>query len=68
VSGPARLPALGLMALGAVLGLLGYLSGDDRIRALLWILAVPMVISGLVTIAWGNASTELERHRGPRQR
>jgi uncharacterized membrane protein HdeD (DUF308 family) len=58
-----RWPAVGLMVLGAVTGLLGLAVPDERIRILLWILAVPMVISGLVAIAWGNARRELERLR-----
>jgi hypothetical protein len=63
-----RLPAIGLVALGAMLGLLGWAVTDERLGVLLWILAVPMVIAGVVTIAWGNATREVERYRDSRNR
>jgi uncharacterized membrane protein len=61
-----RLPSIGLIALGIMLALLGLAIEDERAQALLWILAVPMVVSGVVAIAWGNASREVERYRDSR--
>jgi uncharacterized membrane protein len=58
-----RGPAIGMVVAAAVLGVLGYLVTDERARALLWILAIPMALSGLAVVAWGNASRQVERYR-----
>lgn len=56
-----RRPALLLLLLGAACAGIGLLLPDERLRILLVLLAVPMVIGGVVTIAWGNARREVER-------
>jgi LPXTG-motif cell wall-anchored protein len=61
VTGEQRRTALVLMGVAALLGLVGWLIPDERLRALAWILAVPVGVAGAVTIAWDNASTEVRR-------
>jgi uncharacterized membrane protein len=56
-----RWPAIALAAAAVVLGLLGWVVADDRLRALAWILAALLAAAGLVTVAWGNATGELRR-------
>lgn len=59
-----RRPALLLLALGVAVGALGFVIGDERLQALCWLLAVPMLAGGAITIAWSNAAREIERLRG----
>jgi hypothetical protein len=66
VSAGEKRPAIALLGLGGLLAGLGFLLPDERLRVLLVLLAVPMLIGGVVTIAWGNARTEIERLRGDR--
>jgi uncharacterized membrane protein len=61
VTGTQRRTALGLLALAALLGVVGWLVPDERLRALAWLLAAPIAVAGAVTIAWDNATGELRR-------
>ncbi len=62
-----RRPALAMIALGALLGILGLLPADERIGIVLWLIAAPMVGSGAIAIAWGNAREQVERMRSGKQ-
>jgi hypothetical protein len=54
---------LAMTAVAALLGVAGLLVGDERLRILLWLLAAPMLLAGLVPLAWGNATREVDRLR-----
>jgi uncharacterized membrane protein len=56
-----RRPAVLLVIVGAAVGLVGFGLADERFAALAWLLAVPMLAGGLLTLAWGNAREELVR-------
>ncbi len=55
--------AIGMVVAATVIVLLGFVVADERVRVLLWILAIPMALSGLAVVAWDNASRQVERYR-----
>jgi hypothetical protein len=67
VSPPAppegRRGAIALAVLGLLVGGLGFLLPDERLAALCFILAVPMIAAGAITVAWSNATREIARLR-----
>ncbi len=56
-------PALLLIVSAALLAGFGLLLPDERLRVLCVLVAVPMLIGGAVTIAWGNARSQVARLR-----
>lgn len=56
-----RWTAVAFVVVAVALGLVGFVITDERFRILLWILAIPIGLSGLAVLVWANASGEVQR-------